>query len=152
VVSFQSLYLLLNLAVSEGIEIHQMYIKTEFFGQDLSGEEQTIYMKLPSGILTGPQEDMVLKLHKRLYIFKQSSLVLNKVLHGSFALHGLQRGEADHCVYLKASQHLSYMVDVDDIVMISDLTCVQSVQKKLNIRFEMSDLRLLSNIFGIAVT
>jgi len=44
------------------------------------------------------------------------------------------------------------MVYVDDLVSIGDLESVQSINKKLNIRFEMSDLGPLSNFLGIAVT
>jgi hypothetical protein len=39
VVKFQTLRLLLVLAVSKDFEIHQMDIKTAFLGQDLSGDE-----------------------------------------------------------------------------------------------------------------
>ena len=96
VVKFQTLRLLLVLAVSQDFEIHRMDIKTTFLGQDLSRDEQSIYMELPPGILRGPQEGVVLQLN--LYGLKQSSRVLNKALHGFFTLHGLQQGEADHCV------------------------------------------------------
>jgi len=44
------------------------------------------------------------------------------------------------------------MVYVVDLVLIGDLESVQSMKKKLNIRFEMSDLGLLSYFLGIAVT
>jgi len=64
VVKFQTLRLLLVLAVSKDFEIHQMDIKTAFLGQDLSGDEQAIYMELPPGISRGPQEEVVLQLHK----------------------------------------------------------------------------------------
>jgi len=44
------------------------------------------------------------------------------------------------------------MVYVDDHVLIGDLESVPSMKKKLNIRFEMSDLGPLSYFLGIAVT
>jgi len=97
-------------------------------------------MELPPGISRGPQEEVVLQLHKTLYGLKQSSRVLNKALHGFFTLHGLQRGEADHCVYFNASRTLFLMVYVDDLVLIGDLESVQSMKKKLNIYFEMSGI------------
>jgi hypothetical protein len=144
VVKFQTLRLLLVLAVSKDFEIHQMDIKTAFLEQDLSRDELFIYMVQPPGISRGPQEEVVLQLHKTLYGLKQSSRVLNKALHGLFTLHGLQRGEADHCVYFNASRTLFLMVFEDDLVLIGDLESVQSMKKKLNIRFEMSDLGPLS--------
>jgi hypothetical protein len=39
-VKFQTLHLLLVLAVSKDFEIHQMDIKTAFLGPDLRGDEQ----------------------------------------------------------------------------------------------------------------
>jgi len=109
-------------------------------------------MELPPGISRGPQEEVVLQLHKTLYGLKQSSQVLNKALHGFFTLHGLQRGEADHCVYFNASRTLFLMVCVDDLVLIGDSESVQSMKKKLNVHFEMSHLGHLSYFLGIAVT
>jgi len=109
-------------------------------------------MEAPPCILRGPQEEVVIQLRKTLYGLKQSSRVLNKALHRFFTLHGLQRGEAGHCVYFNASRTLFLMVYVDDLVLIGDLESVQSMKKKLNIRFEMSDLGPLSYILGITVT
>jgi hypothetical protein len=67
VVQFQTLHLLLVFAVSKDNEIHQMDIKIAFLGQDLSGDEQCIRMKLPRRLSRGPQEEVVLQLHKTLY-------------------------------------------------------------------------------------
>ena len=89
-VNFQALHLLLVLAVSKEFEIHQTDIKTAFLGQDLSSNEQSIYMELPPGISRGPQEEVVLQLQQTLCGLKQSSRVLNKALHRFFTLHGLQ--------------------------------------------------------------
>jgi len=72
-VSFQSLRLLRVLAVSKDIEIPQMDVKTALLEQDLSSNEQSIYMELPPGISRGPQGAVVLQLHKTLYGLKLSS-------------------------------------------------------------------------------
>jgi len=95
---------------------------------------------------------VVFQLYKTLYGLNQSWHVLNKALRGFFSLHGLQRGEADHCVYFNASRTLFLLVDVDDLLLITDLESVQSMKKKLNIRFEMSDLGPLHYFLGFAVT
>ena len=125
---------------------------TAFLGQDLSGREQSIYLELLPGIPRGLQEEVVLQLHKTLYGLIQSSHVLKKLLHGFFTLHGLHRGEADHSVCCNASRTLFLMVYVDDLVLICDLESFQTMEQKLNIRFEMSDLRPLSYFLRIAVT
>jgi hypothetical protein len=122
-----------------------MDIQTAFLGQDLSSDEQSIYMELPPGISKRPQEKGVLQLLKILYGLKQVSRVLNKALHGFFKRHGLQQGEGNHCVYFNASRTLFLMVYVDDLVLIGDLESVQSMKKKLNIHFDMSDLLLSRN-------
>ena len=152
VVKFQTLRFLLVLAVSKHFEIHQRDFKTGFLGQDLSGDEQSMYIELPLGISRGPQEEVVLQLHKSLYGLKQSSCILNKALHGFFTLRGLPRRKADHCVYFNAFRTLFLMVYVDDLVLIGDLESVQSMKKMLNIWLEMSDLGPLSYFLGIAVT
>ena len=109
-------------------------------------------MELPPGISRGPQEEVLLQIHKIFYGLKQSSRVLNKPLHAFFTPHGLQRGEAEHYVYFNASRNLFLMVCVDDLVLSSDSEIVQSMKNKLNIRLEMSDLAPLSYCLGIAVT
>ena len=77
-------------------------------------------MELPSGIMRGPQEEVVLQLHNTLYGLKQSSCKLNVALHGFFTLHGLQREEGDHCVYFNASATV-FTVYVDYLVLIGEL-------------------------------
>jgi hypothetical protein len=81
VVMFQTLRLLLVVSVSKDFEIHFFDGKTAFIGQDVSGDGQSIDMELPPGISAGPQEEVVLQRHQTLYGLKQSSLVLNRVLH-----------------------------------------------------------------------
>jgi len=152
VVKFETLRLLLVIALSKDFEIHQINIKTALLGQDLSSDVQSIYMELPPGIARGPQEEVVLQLHKTLYALIQSSRVLNKALHGFFTLHSLQQGEANHCVYFNASRTVFLIVYVDDLVLIGHLESVQSMKTKLNIRFEMSVLGPLYYFLGIAVT
>ena len=88
-VKFQTLRLLLVLTVPNDFEIHQMDNKTTFLGQDLSGDEQSIYMELPAGISNGPQAEVVFQLHKTLCGLKQSSRVLNKEFQRFITLHGL---------------------------------------------------------------
>ena len=95
---------------------------------------------------------MVLQLCKTLKGLKQSSHRLNKAFDGFFALLGLKPEEADHCVYFNASRTLFFMVHVDDLVLIGDLESVQSMKKKLNIPFEMSDLGSVSCFLRFAVT
>jgi hypothetical protein len=58
---------LLSLASSHGLLIHQMDIKTAFLNGELEGE---IYMTQPDGFVVKGQEDKVCKLQKSLYGLK----------------------------------------------------------------------------------
>jgi predicted alpha/beta-fold hydrolase len=61
--------LLLFLAASHGLLVHQMDVKTSFLNEEL---EEVIYMDQPDGFLTNGQEGKVCKLLKSLYGLKQA--------------------------------------------------------------------------------
>jgi hypothetical protein len=60
---------LLSLAGSHGLIIHQMDVKTAFLNGEL---EEEIYMDQPDRFITNGQEGMVCKLLKSLYGLKQA--------------------------------------------------------------------------------
>jgi hypothetical protein len=60
---------LLSLATSHGLLIHQMDVKTIFLNGELDEE---IYMEQPAGFISNSQEGMVCKLLKSLYGLKQA--------------------------------------------------------------------------------
>jgi hypothetical protein len=60
---------LLSLAVSHGLIIHQMGVKMAFLNGEL---EEEIYMDQPDGFVANGQEGMVCKLLKSLYGLKQA--------------------------------------------------------------------------------
>jgi hypothetical protein len=60
---------LLFLAASHGLIIHQMDVKTTFLNGEL---EEVIYMDQPDGFVANGQEGMVCKLLKSLYGLKQA--------------------------------------------------------------------------------
>jgi hypothetical protein len=61
---------LLSLADSFGLTIHQMYVKTTFLNGEL---EEEIYMDQQDGFIANGQEGKVCKLLKSLYRLKQAS-------------------------------------------------------------------------------
>jgi hypothetical protein len=60
---------LLSLAMSHGILIHQIYVKTIFLNGEL---EEEIYMTQPDGFVVKGQKDNVCKLQKSSYGLKQA--------------------------------------------------------------------------------
>ena len=62
--------MLIFLAASHGLLIHQMYVKTAFLNVEL---EEEIYMDQPDGFVVKGQEGKVCKLLKFLYGLKQAS-------------------------------------------------------------------------------
>jgi hypothetical protein len=58
---------LISLAASYGLTIHQMDVKTTFLNGEL---EEEIYMDQPDGFIAIGQEDKVCKLLKSLYVLK----------------------------------------------------------------------------------
>jgi hypothetical protein len=61
---------LLSLAASHGLLVHQMNVKTAFLNREL---EEEIYMTQPDGFVVKGQEDKVCKSMKSLYGLKQAS-------------------------------------------------------------------------------
>jgi hypothetical protein len=59
---------LLSLAASYGLIVHQMDVKTDFLNREL---EEEIYMDQPDGFVANGQEGKVCKLLKSLYGLKQ---------------------------------------------------------------------------------
>jgi hypothetical protein len=58
---------LLSLAASHGLIVHQMNVKTAFLNGELDEE---IYMEQPAGFVANGQESMLCKLSKSLYGLK----------------------------------------------------------------------------------
>jgi hypothetical protein len=64
-----TIHVLLSLAASHGLLVHQMDVKTTFPNEELDDE---IYMEQPAGFVANSQEGMVCKLLKSLYGLKQA--------------------------------------------------------------------------------
>jgi hypothetical protein len=86
---------LLSLAASHGLLIHQMNVKTAFLNGVL---EQEIYMDQPDGFVTKGQEGMVCRLMKSLYGLKQAPKQWHEKFDQTLTSAGFVVNEANKCV------------------------------------------------------
>jgi hypothetical protein len=89
---------LLSLAASHGLLIHQMDVKTTFLNGEL---EEEIYMTQPDGLVVKGQENKVCKLVKSLYDLKQAPKQWHEKFDVTLISAGLSVTEADRCVYYR---------------------------------------------------
>jgi hypothetical protein len=89
---------LLSLAASHGLLIHQMDVKTIFLNGEL---EEEIYMTQPDGFVVKGQEDNVCNLLKSLYSLKQATKQWHKKFNVTLISAGFNVNEADRWVYYR---------------------------------------------------
>ena len=90
--------MLLSLAASHGLIIHQMNVKTTFLNREL---EEEIYIDQPDGFVANDQEGMVCKLLKSLYGLKQASKQWHEKFDRTLTSDGFVVNEADKYVYYR---------------------------------------------------
>ena len=89
---------LLSLAASHGLLVHQMDVKTAFLNGELDEE---IYMEQPDGFVLDGQEGKVCKLLKSLYGLKQAPKQWHEKVERTLTAAGFVVNEADKCVYYR---------------------------------------------------
>ena len=102
--------LLLSLAASHGLLIHQMDVKTAFLNGEL---KEKIYMDQPDGFVVLGQEGKVCKLLKSLYGLKQAPFGRTLTVAGFVVNNG------DKCVYYHhgGGEGVILCLYVDDILI-----------------------------------
>jgi hypothetical protein len=89
---------LLSLAASHGLLVHQMDVKMAFLNGEL---DEDIYMDQPDGFVVGGQEGKVCKLLKSLYGLKQAPKLWHEKFERTLTAEGFVVNEADKCVYYR---------------------------------------------------
>jgi len=115
-----TLHLILALAAIEDMELCSVDISAAFTNGDL---DETIYMRQPEGFYQkGP--NMVCRLKKSLYDFKQSARQWNIKLHAAFTEMGFKKIESDTSVYIYSNGEIKMFVPIyiDDITLASKST------------------------------
>jgi hypothetical protein len=132
--------ILLSLAASHGLLIHQMDVKTAFLNEELEGK---IYMTQPDGFVVEGQEDKVCKLVMSLYGLKQAPKQWYVKFDVTLILVGFNINEDDRCVYYYygGGQGVILCLYVDDILIFgASLDVINEDKTLLCQSFDMKDM------------
>jgi hypothetical protein len=131
---------LLSLAASYGLIVHQMDVKTTFLNGEL---EEEIYMDQPDRFVANGQEGKVCKLLKSLYGLKQATKQWHEKFDRTLTSASFVVNEADKYVYYRygKGEGVILCLYVDDILIFgSSLKVIEEVKEFLSNNFEMKDL------------
>jgi hypothetical protein len=108
---------LLSLAASHGLLVHQMDVKTTFLNGELDEE---IYIEQPAGFVANGQEGMLCKLLKSLYGLKQAPKQCHEKFDRTLTSAGFVVNEANKCVYYRygGGGGVILCLYVDDILIL----------------------------------
>jgi hypothetical protein len=140
---------LLSLATSHGLLVHQMDVKTTFLNGEVYDE---IYMEQPAGFVGNDQERMVCKLLKPLYGLKQAPKQWHEKFNRTLTSAGFVVNEADKCVYYRygGGEGVILCLYVDDILILGmSLDVIKETKDFLSNNFEMKDLGEVDVIHNI---
>jgi transposase InsO family protein len=131
---------LLSLAASYGLIVHQMDVKTAFLNGEL---EEEIYMEQPDGFVVKGEERKVCKLVKSLYGLKQAPKQWHEKFDRTLTSAGFVINESDKCVYYRhgGGESVILCLYVDDILIFgTNIKVVNDVKSFLSNYFDMKDL------------
>jgi hypothetical protein len=131
---------LLSLAASHGLLVHQMDVKTTFLIGEL---EEEIYMDQPNGFVANGQERKVCKLLKSLYGLKQAPKQWHEKFDRTLTSAGFAVNQADKCVYYwyGGGDSVILCLYVDDILIFgNNVNVIEVVKGFLSRNFKMKDL------------
>ena len=117
----------------------------------LSLLDEEIYMEQLECFTKG--KDLVCRLLKSLYSFKQAARVWNQKLNSFLIKIGFKQHESDHCVYINPEIQVIIAVWVDDLTILRrKLKNVELIKGYLAKEFEMKDLSELKNFLCMRVS
>ena len=140
---------LLSLAASHGLLVHQMDVKTAFLNGEL---KEQIYMDQPDGFVVPSQEGKVCKLLKSLYGLKQAPKEWHEKFERTLTGVGFVVNDGDKCVYYRhgGGEGVILCLYVDDILIFgTKLDLIKEVKDFLSRCFEMKDLGVADVILNI---
>jgi hypothetical protein len=135
-----TIHVLLSLAASHGLLVHQLDVKAAFLNGEL---EEKIYMTQPDGFVVKGQDDKVYKLMKSLYGLKQAPKQWHEKFDVKLISTGFSVNTADQCVYYchGGGQGVILCLYVDDILIFgTSLDVINEVKTFLCQSFDMKDM------------
>ena len=97
VARLSSIHILFVFAVKNKMDIHQMDIVSRFLNVELKEE---IFMQQPPGYVQSGKEELVCKVKKSIYGFKQSPYCWNEKFSEHMKLLGFKESGADPCIFI----------------------------------------------------
>jgi hypothetical protein len=144
-----TIHVLIALAASHDLLIHQMDVKTTFLNGELDEE---IYMKQPEGFVTHGHDNMVCILRKSLYGLKQMPKKWHEKFDRTLMSKGFVVNEADTCVYYRfvGGKGVILCLYMDNILIFgTSIDVINDVKSFLSQNFDMKDLGEANVILNI---
>jgi len=152
VARIEAICLLVNLAASNGWEIHHLDVKTAFLHGEL---KETVYVTQPEGFKEKGHEDKVYKLNKALYGLRQAPRAWNNKLNRVLKELKFEKCSKEPSVYRKVmGENITLLVAVyvDDLFVTGTNTkIIDDFKREMSSKFEMSDLGKLTYYLEIEV-
>src|SRR3954468_6000364 len=151
VAMFESIRILLAIAVFHDYEIWQMDVKIAFLNGNIDEE---LYIMQPEGFIDPKDADKVCKLQRSIYGLKQASRSWNLRFDQVIKSFRFVPNCYEACIYKKVSgSSVTFLVlYVDDIlIIVNDINMLNYVKSYLNKCFSMKDLGEAAYILGIKI-
>lgn len=135
-VRYDSIRLLLSIAIQQNLHIVQFDVKTAFLYGVL---QENIFMSVPEGLKAGP--NMVCKLNKSLYGLKQAPRCWNEKFDSVLKKFGFIKSQVDQCVYIGLYKEVKcyLLIYVDDGLLFSQEKYVlDDILNDLRTNFEIT--------------
>ncbi len=150
VVHLKNLHLLLALATTLNLEIHQMDMDSTFLHTHLTEE---IYITQPKGFISPEHPHHICHLLKSLYGLKQAPYTWNKAIDAHLLSNGFVPTNTDPCIYIycKGQQVAIISLYVNDCTILASKALLPFAKNVLSQKFKIKDLREASSILGIKI-
>ena len=145
-----SIRILLSIAATLDLEVHQMDVKTAFLNGELKEE---IFMSIPDGV--NVDGDKLCRLWRSLYGLKQSSRCWYQKLSSFLIDQGFIRIQSDYAIFIRrtATSLIIIAVHVDDLMMLaSSKDEMIKIKEALSKIFEMTDCGEIHFYLGLQIT